>query len=128
MSASDHGPSATLTADQRQKLHGLLLAAIERARSDLAAMHRDFDTIVDACVQSNADDEHDPEGATIAFERAQVGALIERASAAESAAVEAMRRWDSGRYGRCEICRAPIGYERLRARPATTRCIVHAGS
>ncbi|MBA3339554.1 MAG: TraR/DksA C4-type zinc finger protein [Geodermatophilaceae bacterium] len=90
-------------------------------------MQRDFATIVDASAQSNADDEHDPEGATIAFERAQLSSLIERALAAEAAATQALERWEYGRYGRCERCGAPITYERLWARPATTRCIEHAG-
>ncbi len=102
------------------------MAAVERARSDLAAGNRDFAMIVAASAQSNADDEHDPEGATIAFERAQVSSLIERARAAESAAARALARWESGTYGRCEICGAAIAYERLLARPATTRCIQHA--
>lgn len=123
----EQGPDAAdLTDEQTAVLHDRLIDLAERARTDLAALNSDFAVIVDATAASNADDEHDPEGSTIAFERAQVGSLIERALAAESAAVQAVARWASGTYGRCEICAAGIGYERLLARPATTRCIEHA--
>jgi len=118
---------ADLTYVERELLRGRLLEAVRRARADLAASRRDFKAIVDASAGSNSDDEHDPEGSTIAFERAQVSSLIQRALAAESAAVVALARWESGTYGRCESCDAPIGKQRLLARPATTRCIDHAG-
>ncbi|MBA3279739.1 MAG: TraR/DksA C4-type zinc finger protein [Geodermatophilaceae bacterium] len=103
-----------------------LLEVAGRASRDVAALTGDFDAIVAASTQSNADDEHDPEGSTIAFERAQVSSLIDRARAAESELAQALGRWEAGTYGYCEICGDPIGYERLLARPAATRCIAHA--
>ncbi len=127
MSTSQHDPQANLSPEQRAVLHRELLDALDRARSDLSAARHDFQTIVEASAQSNADDEHDPEGSTIAFERAQVSSRIERAVAADSAAAQALTRWDAGIYGVCEICGTSIGYERLLARPATTRCVDHAG-
>lgn len=127
MSSSERGGPIELTDDQSVVLHRRLIESADRARSDMAALRGDFDAIVGASAQSNSDDEHDPEGTTIAFERAQVRSLIERTQATESAAAEGLARWESGTYGRCEICDAPIGYERLLARPATTRCIQHAG-
>jgi DnaK suppressor protein len=36
---------------------------------------------------------------------------------------EAVKRLDSGSYGRCEECGDEIGLERLKARPVTTLCI-----
>ncbi len=36
---------------------------------------------------------------------------------------EAVARIEDGSYGRCEECGAPIGIERLKARPVTTLCI-----
>ena len=42
-------------------------------------MSREYAGIVAASADANADDEHDPEGATIAFERAQLGALLDQA-------------------------------------------------
>jgi len=117
---------ADLSAVEFDALRDRLLQVAERARRDLASLTADFNAIVAASAQSNADDEHDPEGSTIAFERAQVSSLTDRARAAESELAQALTRWEAGTYGCCEICGAPIGYERLLARPATTRCILHA--
>ncbi|HEX7407897.1 MAG TPA: RNA polymerase-binding protein DksA [Candidatus Binatia bacterium] len=36
---------------------------------------------------------------------------------------EALQRISDGSYGLCEACSGPIGLDRLRARPVTTRCI-----
>ncbi len=49
------------------------------ALAQIEALTREFDGVVAASRASNADDEHDPEGATIAFERQQVAALIAQA-------------------------------------------------
>jgi RNA polymerase-binding transcription factor DksA len=117
---------ADLSSVELGTLCDRLLEVAERARRDRASLTADFDAIVAASAQSNADDEHDPEGSTIAFERAQVSSLIDRARAAESELAQALARWDVGTYGYCEVCDAPIGYERLLARPATTGCILHA--
>ena len=79
-----------------------------------------------ASESSNADDEHDPEGATIAFERSQVDALLR---AAERQLVEvdaAVARVHDGTYGVCSVCGAPIPAGRLEARPTTTTCVAHA--
>jgi DnaK suppressor protein len=89
----------------------------------LATLTRDFTGIVDASADSNADDEHDPEGSTIAFERSQVGALIEQAER-RLAEIEAARaRIDDGTYGRCEACGQPIADGRLEARPVARTCV-----
>ena len=45
----------------------------------LATMTQDLDSVIAASVDSNADDEHDPEGQTIAYERSQLSALIRAA-------------------------------------------------
>ena len=45
--------------------------------AQIDALTREFDEVVAASRSSNADDEHDPEGATIAFERQQVAALLD---------------------------------------------------
>ncbi len=75
---------------------------------------------------SNADDEHDVEGASIAFERAHVQGLLDRAEARAVTLLAAMERLATGDYGRCERCGAAIGAERLAARPDAPRCIVCA--
>ena len=55
--------------------------AAERASAHerLTGLERDFAGIVESSASANADDERDPEGATIAFERQHLVALIEQA-------------------------------------------------
>lgn len=69
------------------------------------------------------DDEHDPEGQTIAFERAQAGALLDQARARLDDIDAALARLHEGRYGPCEHCGRSIAPERLEARPAARTCI-----
>jgi RNA polymerase-binding transcription factor DksA len=101
--------------------------ALRRARADveaqIAALTRDFDGVVEASRSSNADDEHDPEGATIAFERAQVVALLAGARQRLAELDAALARWDAGTYGRCVGCGQPIPPQRLAVRPAADRCV-----
>ena len=102
-------------------------ARLQRDRADLTArvrtLQRSFDEMVAASRDSNADDEHDPEGATIAFERAQLVAVLRQATADLDELDAAVRRVDDGTYGVCERCGRPIAPARLEARPAARRCI-----
>lgn len=100
-----------------------LATALDDNAAQLAALGRQHDEIVAASRDSNADDEHDPEGATIAWERSQVGALIREAEAQLAEIDAALVRIDSGGYGVCERCAEPIPAERLEARPAARRCV-----
>ena len=92
----------------------------------IAALTREFDGIVESAALGNTDDEHDPEGATIAFERAQVASLLEQARSHLADLDQAIRRIEAGTYGRCEDCGQPITAERLAARPAARTCIACA--
>ena len=92
----------------------------------VASLSGDWDGVVEASAQSNVDDEHDPEGATIAFERARIEASLARARAHLADIDDALRRLGDGDYGTCEKCGNPIGAERLAARPATKTCITCA--
>jgi DnaK suppressor protein len=95
---------------------------LEQARVDalarLAGLRSQYAELVAASEGSNADDEHDPEGPTIAFERQQVRALIDLTRAALAEIEQAAARDDS-----CGECGRPIGAERLAARPSALRCI-----
>jgi DnaK suppressor protein len=86
----------------------------------LSADHADF---VAASEGSNADDEHDPKGATIAFERSQVATLAAQARAHLVEVDAALARLEAGTYGRCERCGGPIPAARLAARPTATTCV-----
>lgn len=87
----------------------------------------DFDAVVAASRDTNADDEHDPEGATIAFERSQVQALLRQAQEHLAEIEAAMERVDAGTFGTCEDCGRPIGEGRRGARPVARTCIRCAG-
>ena len=84
--------------------------------------------MVAASRDTNADDEHDPEGATIAFERSQIEALARQAEHHLEEIDAALKRVDAGTYGTCEACGTPIGAERLEARPTARVCILCAAS
>jgi RNA polymerase-binding transcription factor len=104
----------------------VLEAALRRARSRLADLTGDYAGMVEASRDSNADDEHDPEGATIAFERSQVGALAADTRQQVSELEAALVRVDEATYGVCEVCGTTIPSARLEARPAARTCIAHA--
>ena len=89
----------------------------------MARRSQAFDDLVDASLGSNADDEHDPEGATIAFERSQLDALVRQARARVDEIDAALRRIAEGRYGVCEVCGALIPAARLEARPVARTCL-----
>jgi RNA polymerase-binding transcription factor DksA len=89
----------------------------------LAGLTSSFDEIVAASRDSNADDEHDPEGATIAFERSQVAALVSQGRDQLNEIEAAVARVAAGTYGVCERCGEPISDERLAARPVARTCI-----
>ncbi|MFA1545001.1 TraR/DksA family transcriptional regulator [Actinomadura chokoriensis] len=94
----------------------------------IASLSGDWDGVVDASAHTGVDDEHDPEGATIAFERARIEASLSRARARLADIDDALRRLGEGTYGVCEQCGGPVGDDRLAARPAARTCIACAGT
>ncbi len=114
MSGARPDPTARLEEERRRTAERL---------EDLVG---DYAGIVAASADSNADDEHDPEGATIAFERSQVGALVAQARAHLAEVDAALERVEAGTYGICERCGGPIAAARLEARPVARTCIACA--
>jgi DnaK suppressor protein len=97
----------------------------ERARTEqrIVALEAEFRDLVDAGTGTNIDDEHDPEGTTIAFERAQVAALLDQARVRVSDLDRALGELQRDGYGICELCGRPIAAGRLEARPSARTCI-----
>src|SRR5436309_6597342 len=97
----------------------------DRAATELriSALSGDIKAVTDAVSDVATDDEHDPEGATIAFEHARVGALPEQARDHLSAIAHAEPRLRDGVLDECEICGRLIGAARRDARPTGTTCI-----
>jgi RNA polymerase-binding transcription factor DksA len=110
------------------------MAGVDRARRRLEAERRatlgrladltdEYAAMVAASRDTNADDEHDPEGATIAFERSQVGSLVRQAEQHVAEIDAALERVATGAYGTCERCGGAIAEGRLEARPVARTCI-----
>jgi len=112
-----------LTAAQRNEMRVSLEAAGRQADEQIVALTANVDAIVEAAELVGTDDEHDPEGTTIAFERAQATALLNQARADRHAVDAALRRLDEGTFGTCETCGQSIGKPRLEAIPAASKCI-----
>ena len=84
---------------------------------------RDMEAVAEAREGANVDDEHDPEGSTIAYERSQLDAVRRSALGRAADADAALGRLADGTFGRCERCAARIGEARLEARPTARLCI-----
>ncbi len=107
-----------------------LRRSIEADRAALTALVERLQAVFTGIVESvdlvATDDEHDPEGHTIAFERQQVAGLLGAARLRLAALDVASVRIEEGTYGRCVGCGGPINEERLEAVPSTVHCIACA--
>lgn len=106
----------------------LLLADRERTTELVSSLTASIASMVEATQLSASDDEHDPEGSTIAFERSQASTLLATATEHLSDVGAALARVDAGTYGRCERCGQAIAHERLLARPTARTCIACAAA
>jgi DnaK suppressor protein len=104
--------------------------AVENERSAalarVQALETEFEALAGDSVDANADDEHDPEGSTLAYERARVAALLDKARANLDDVDRALARLAVGRYSVCEECGTQISAERLAALPAVRICLACA--
>lgn len=118
---------SALTSQPAAQAHHAALGRLlhQRARTvDQIDVHaRAFDEFVESVAFVATDDEHDPEGHTIAFERQQVASLLREARSHLIDVERAIARIEAGTYGSCESCSHPIASERLAALPATRICI-----
>jgi DnaK suppressor protein len=105
-------------------------AELRRLRVEVAAeaqvLDRNLRGLFEAARSSNADDEHDPEGSTIAYERAQLTAVLDATRRRLADLDDALSRLDAGTYGVCARCGRPIPAERLAARPSARTCVACA--
>jgi RNA polymerase-binding transcription factor DksA len=105
------------------ELRAALLADRAGTANRIAALTADLETIMEASRLVATDDEHDPEGSTIAFERSQTTTLLDDARKHLADLDSALERLDADGYGRCEVCGKAIAADRLTARPAARTCI-----
>ena len=103
------------------------LAAERAATAErVAALAAQVDALAEQQALTTHDDEHDPEGVTIGFQRAQLLGLLEGARRDLDAVERAAQRLAEGTYGRCLRCGEPIPAERLEALPAVETCLACA--
>jgi RNA polymerase-binding transcription factor DksA len=114
---------SSLSRADRTRLQAILDDERRRTAEQVAALDRDLDTIIESSASAPPDDEHDPEGATIGFERAQVASLLHRARNRLLELDRAQERLAAGTYGACGQCGEPIEIERLTAHPTAPTCV-----
>ena len=105
------------------EIHRLLIADRERTADLISSLSGSIASMVEASQLTASDDEHDPEGSTIAFERSQASTLL---AAARNHLVDvdaALARIAAGNYGYCERCGLAVARDRLLARPTARTCI-----
>ena len=110
----------------RAELLDALADVCARTSAQVEALARDLDEMVAASELVSTDDEHDPEGATIAYERAQLTALLAQAREDQAVLDGTLATLHAGDDVRCAACGAPIAVERLLALPTTRTCIACA--
>ena len=107
-------------------IHSLLAiveAEQQRTARQIASLEGIVAGIVEASELVSTDDEHDPEGATIAYERAQASALVRQARADRDALLVTRRQLELGQHVVCAVCGRNIDFERVAAVPTTSRCV-----
>jgi RNA polymerase-binding transcription factor len=109
-----------------QSLMEIVAAEQDRTARQIASLEAVVAAIIDGSELVSTDDEHDPEGATIAYERAQASALLRQARADRDALVDTRRQLEQGRRVVCALCGNDIDLERVAALPTSARCIACA--
>jgi DnaK suppressor protein len=112
-----------LTTSETEALAHLLEEQIVNTITRVQGLERELASIRASADATNHDDEHDPEGAGLAYER-DIGAVLLDAARESLRTLQAARdRIDAGTYGRCEVCDEPIALERLEALPDAATCV-----
>jgi DnaK suppressor protein len=119
----EHDDQDMAEGSVRRTLESDRLAALNRVQ----ALSAELDGIIADALDTNADDEHDPEGSTVAYERARLSALLAEARSGVREADRALSKLADGSYTTCEACGEKIPPERLAALPATRTCVGCAG-
>ena len=101
----------------------IVTVAQERTAHQVASLEATVAAIVEGSELTSTDDEHDPEGATIAYERAQATALLRQAREDCDALAITRSHLEERQRPVCTVCHREIDLERVAALPTTTRCI-----
>ena len=112
-----------MTPQEQAAIEALLLVEHEQALASEASLAAEYEGILDASADANLDDEHDPEGATVGYERARVASLLGQVRGRLSALAAAGDRIRAGVYGTCARCGQTISFDRLMAYPTAVTCV-----
>ena len=104
-----------------------MMTALEEYRDGAAARVAGLDAELVALraarADTNADDEHDPEGSTLSSDWSRIAGLRSEAVAQLEQAEAALARVADGTYGVCATCGRQITDARLAVRPAALQCV-----
>jgi RNA polymerase-binding transcription factor DksA len=112
-----------VSAADSQSVLTLVRAEQERTARQVESLEQVVASIVEASELTSTDDEHDPEGATIAYERAQAIALLRQAREDLDALAITRVQLESAQVVVCSVCGRTIDLERVATLPTTSRCI-----
>ena len=109
-----------------ERMRELLDAEDRDTQSLIASLSSSIEDLAAAREGDNSDDEHDPEGSTLAFERSQSETLLRESWQRLTEIAAALERLDEGTFGLCVVCGEPIPEVRLEARPYAATCVACA--
>jgi len=113
----------TLATDTLDMLRARLRADRKAATAAIESTKQSMSSFLDSRRDVEVDDEHDPEGATLALQFSESSALLENSRHHLDQVNAALGRMTNGSYGSCELCGVDIPIARLEARPFAARCV-----
>lgn len=115
-----------MDARRRARFRRILDGRRLDAERRLAAIAADRKVLTDARDGATSDDEHDPEGVTLAEEWSRLEGMRDELERELDQIGSAGERLEAGDYGVCAVCGTEIPVERLEVRPFTDRCVACA--
>ncbi|WP_394768457.1 TraR/DksA family transcriptional regulator [Lacisediminihabitans sp.] len=115
--------ASELSGADLSRQRAALWGELEDLRRQLDSAAGELDAVRAARGDSPADDEHDPDGSTLASDWARISGLALALGERRTGVERALERVDAGTYGVCARCGGPIGLARLVALPAADLCI-----
>lgn len=109
------------TAEELAEVREDLVFDIERMERAIRTAEKALERLFDEGTEGAGRDPADV-GSTN-FERDQEMSLVQNARDLRDQATNALRLFDAGQYGWCEVCGQPIGKDRLMVFPRATMCV-----
>ncbi len=113
-------------ASGNEQLRAQIISERRRLQALVDSLTASFTDLTEAADDNPPDDEHDPEGHTIAFERSQLANRRDEYTRTIAELQTAEDRLGDAGSALCEGCGESIPLDRRLAIPATTRCITCA--